>query len=90
MRTVVAAVGAFDRDLVIGLQLIGAEEKIGSSRKENVPIFQEGAPQNIRCVRECGLLRPGVGIVFGIQDVSFVKGEGLILPLRVDVGAVGR
>ena len=85
MRDVIRAVLGLHRDLLVRLQVVGAEVQLRARGEENVSILQNVAERDARGVGKRGAVRPGVPVVFRQKDLPVRVSERLVAALRVNV-----
>ncbi len=86
---VVAAVGLFDDDLAMGLEVVGGEEEVLPGGEEDAAVFEDDAEGDVLRLREFGGVGPGGAVVFGEHDAGAFEGEGFAVALGIDVRGIG-
>ena len=57
--------------------------------EDDISVPEDAAEHDVLGIGKIGAVRPGLGVVFGEQDLSVAECEGLVVALRIDVRTVG-
>ena len=62
---VIAPIAIFDRDLLVRLELVGAQVKFRSRGEEDVPVLQDATEGDVIRIRKIRLVRPSSAVILG-------------------------